>query len=219
MKKKYNTLWRAGENMVTSIALTAAMLVLRIVQMPGITKTEIRSLASVFFSASLLFIAVLIFSVNIINWYYVTDTIKISMGITRKKVFMDMQITKLISAAGIYGVILLAVGNGSKSDDMQWLLWGFVPLMIFQTLAELGMQIWFRFRKTGVILMTAASAVFGFSVAYGVMKFMKKGILSMGVEFEILRKTPLVSVIFILLVYHVMVFVSWKLWEKAEITL
>lgn len=38
MKKKDNALWRAGENIVTSIAVTAAMLILRMVQMPGNNK-------------------------------------------------------------------------------------------------------------------------------------------------------------------------------------
>lgn len=216
MKKKYNILWRVGENIATSIGLTAAMLILRIVQMPGITSTEMKSLASVFFSASLLFIAALIFSVNIITWYYSFDTIKISMGYTRKKVFMDMQITKLISAMGVYAVILLSAGNGLKSEDMQWLLWGFVPLMLIQALVELGIQLWFRFQKIGVILVVAASAVFGFCTAFGVMKFIKRGVFSITFEFEILRKAPLVSAVFILLLYHTIVFISWKLWKTAE---
>lgn len=221
MKKKYDGLWRAGQNIGASIMLTGAMLVLRVIQMlpEGITNAEIKMMISVFFSASLVFIAGLIFFVNLMNWYYITDAVKISMGYSRKGIFIDMQITKLVSASGVSAVILAAAGEGLKSKDMQWLFWSFGLLMLFQALGELVIQVWFRFRKMGVILLTAASAVFGFWVAYGTLKFMKNGVLIVNPDFEMLIKNPVAGAVLLFLIYHILVFLSWNLWKKAEITL
>lgn len=221
MKKRYGIFWRAGENIVTALGLTGAMLVLRVIQMlpEGITRTEIKMMASVFFSASLVFIAGVVFFANIMCWYYITDAIKTSMGCTRKKIFMDMQITKLVSAAGVFLVILTAAGGGLKNADMQWLFWGFASLMLLQAVGELFILVWFRFRKIGLILMTAAAAAFGFVIAYGVLKFIKNGILNVTLNFEMLVQMPVVSGMLVVLVYHMIVFISWNLWKKAEIIL
>lgn len=218
-EKKYNALWRAGENIGAALLLTAAMLVMRIVQIPGVTNTEIKMLTAAFFSASLLFVAGLIFCVNTLNWYFIEDAVRVTMGGTRKKIFMEMQITKLVSAAGVFAVVLPAVGEGLKAKDMQWIFWGFAALMILQAIAELAIMVWFRFRKMGVILMTAAAAVFGFCIAYGVMSFLENGVFWMHLNVGILMNSPVGSAVLLFVIYHVLVIVSWSLWERAEITL
>lgn len=220
MKKKYSAYFRAADNVGTSVIITGALLVLKIIQrQPEITTEEIRSLTQIYFSSTLFLIAAITGFCQTMNWYFINDTVRVSMGTTRKKIFAEMQITKLLSSAVIYAIILKVTGSDLKNQDMRWIFWSFAFLMIFQSMSEFAFLLWFRFRKAGTWIMAAVSAPLGFLIGYLAIAQIKDGMPGIHLDLALLSAHPVGGTALCLLVCLTLIGSGWQLWKKTEIAL
>ena len=97
---------------------------------------RLRELAVSSFPGSLILVSAATLTLIIYSRYSVYEPLKIFMGYTRKEVFWDMQIVKLLSAFFTALISGGAIAFGSwplaTLGDLSMVFWGFVLLMLTQ---------------------------------------------------------------------------------------
>lgn len=219
MKRGVRIAKSAGKNIGMTVLLIGVIFVLKILRTPGLDKDMINSLAEIYFTISMLFAAGLLFPICIANAYSLGELIKVSMGYTRKKVFMDMQLVKIAASAGIVFLADIFPRTLFKTSNQSWILWSFGILMLIQAFAEFAAVFYLKYKKMGIFLLIIGSAAIGFLFSYATMKFIKTGFFHIEFSFAYFQEHVWVWGILLAVLYHILLILSWSLWRKLEIRL
>ena len=148
----------------------------------------------------------------------------IFMGYTRKNVFWDMQLVKLLSAffAALISGGALVLGGWPLAawEDLSLVFWGFVLMLLTQGVEELLTILYLKTRKQWIALIAivAACAAIGGFVGYSAMAVIDgKGLIKIRISFLFLQENPLLWLVFFAAVYCLMGYFSWKLLKNLEV--
>ena len=185
---------------------------------------RLKELTGSSFPGSLILVSAVTLTLMIYSRYSVYEPLKIFMGYTRKEVFWDMQIVKLLSAFFTALISGGAIAFGSwplaTLGDLSMVFWGFVLLMLTQGMEELLTILYLKTRKQWIALIaivTACAAIGGF-VGYNAMAVIDgKDFVEVQISFRFLQKAPLLWLVVFAAVYCLMGYLSWKLLKNLEV--
>ena len=176
------------------------------------------------FPGSLILVSAVTLTLMIYSRYSVYEPLKIFMGYTRKNVFWDMQLVKLLSAffAALISGGALVLGGWPLAawEDLSLVFWGFVLMLLTQGVEELLTILYLKTRKQWIALIAivAACAAIGGFVGYSAMAVIDgKGLIKIWISFLFLQENPLLWLVFFAAVYCLMGYFSWKLLKNLEV--
>ena len=185
---------------------------------------RVRELAVSSFSSGLIIVSSAALPLMIYSRYSAQEPLKIFMGYTRKKVFWDMQLVKLLSAFFIALISGASVVFGSwplaSLEDLGMVFWGFVLMMLVQGITELLTILYLKTRKQWIALIAiiASCGVIGGFVGYNTTAVInEKDFSGIQISFLFLQENPLLWLVFSVAVYRLMGWFSWKLLKNLEI--
>lgn len=176
------------------------------------------------FPGSLILVSAVTLTLMIYSRYSVYEPLNIFMGYTRKNVFWDMQLVKLLSAffAALISGGALVLGGWPLAawEDLSLVFWGFVLMLLTQGVEELLTILYLKTRKQWIALIAivAACAAIGGFVGYSAMAVIDgKGLIEIRISFLFLQENPLLWLVFFAAVYCLMGYFSWKLLKNLEV--
>lgn len=178
---------------------------------------RLKELTGSSFPGSLILVSAVTLTLMIYSRYSVYEPLKIFMGYTRKNVFWDMQLVKLLSAffAALISGGALVLGGWPLAawEELSLVFWGFVLMLLTQGVEELLTILYLKTRKQWIALI----AIGGF-VGYSAMAVIDgKGLIEIRVSFLFLQENPLFWLVFFAAVYCLMGYFSWKLLKNLEV--
>lgn len=215
--KKYGVLGRVWGNIVTTLGLSLAILILREIKHKSFSLENRFGVLLKDFGNILLAAGILVTALQLMYWYYCVETQKISFGCTRKKSFLDMQKVKLLSTAAIIGINVLFNLQQLSLKYWETLIWIAGIFLIAQSLGEVTAVFQTRHTWLSTIILTITSAILGFAVGYGVLYVINgnKGETSFSLQ-SFVQAPFFYGSIFIVGILC-MTGISWRLWRKAEV--
>ena len=105
--KKYGVLGRVWENVVITVGLSLAMMVVREIKQGRFYPGNSLDTLMEDFGGILLLVGILVTTFQLMYGYYAIEGQKITFGYTRKRCFLEMQEVKLISTAVIFVIHIL----------------------------------------------------------------------------------------------------------------
>lgn len=215
--KKYGVLGRVWGNIVTTLGLSLAILILREIKHKSFSLENRFGVLLKDFGNILLAAGILVTALQLMYWYYCVEVQKISFGCTRKKSFLDMQKVKLLSTAAIIGINILFNLQQLSLKYWETLIWIAGIFLIAQSLGEVTAVFQTRHTWLSTIVLTITSAILGFAVGYGVLYVINgnKGETSFSLQ-SFVQAPFFYGSIFIVGILC-MIGISWRLWRKAEV--
>lgn len=217
--KKYGVLRRVWENVVMTVGLSLAMMVVREIKQGRFYPGNSLDTLMEEFGGILLLVGILVTTFQLMYEYYAIEGQKITFGYTRKRCFLEMQEVKLISTAVIFVLHILLNLRQMNFEYGKKIIWIVGICLILQSVGELVSVFQMRNTWFSMIILTTVSAFMGFTVGYGVLSIIngEKGEGSFPVE--IFNQAPvLYSGIFVAGILC-LIGLSWKLWKKAEVSI
>ena len=215
--KKYGVLGRVWENVVITVGLSLAMMVVREIKQGRFYPGNSLDTLMEDFGGILLLVGILVTTFQLMYGYYAIEGQKITFGYTRKRCFLEMQEVKLISTAVIFVIHILFNLRQMNFEYGKKIIWIVGICLMLQSVGELVSVFQMRNTWFSMIILTTVSAFMGFTAGYGVLSIIngEKGEGSFSVE--IFNQAPLLySGIFIAGALCLMG-ISWRLWKKAEV--
>lgn len=217
--KKYGVLGRVWENVVMTVGLSLAMMIVREIKQGKINSGNGLEALMEDFGGILLLVGILVTTFQLMYEYYAIEGQKITFGYTRKRCFLEMQGVKFLSIAVIFVIHILLNLRQMNFEYGKNVMWIAGICLVLQSVGELVSVFQMRNTWFSMIILTTVSAFMGFTAGYGVLSIIngEKGESSFSVE--IFNQAPvLCSSIFIVCILC-LIGVSWKLWKKVEVSI
>lgn len=224
MKREKRILKMVWEDLWVGLGLVLVLCAVQFIRSSRWDLERLRELAAASFPSSLILVSAATLTLMIYSRYSTLEPLKIFMGYTRKEVFWDMQLVKLLSAlfaalisagAVVFGKWPLAAG-----EDLGMVFWGFMLMMLTQGLEELLTILYLKTRKQWIVLIAivAACAAIGGFTGYNAMALInEKDFSGIQISFLFLQENSLLWLTLFAAVYCLMGYFSWKLLKKLEI--
>lgn len=215
--KKYGVLGRTWENVVMTVGLSLAMMIVRVIKQGRFYSGDSLEALLEDFSGILLLVGILVTTFQLMYEYYAIEGQKITFGYTRKSCFLEMQGVKFISTAVILVIHILLNFRQMNFEYGKKVIWIAGTFLIAQSIGELTSVFQMRNTWFSMIILTTVSAFMGFTAGYGVISIIngEKGKGSFFLEI-FNHASVLYSSIFVAGILC-LIGVSWKLWKKAEV--
>lgn len=212
--KKYGVLGKVWENVVMTVVLSLAMMIIREMKQGSFYQKECWEVLGEDFEVIFLFVGILVTSLQLMYWYYTVEEQKISFGYTRKRCFFEIQKVKLISTAVILSIYTLLNFRQINFEYGKKIIWIMGIFLIVQSVGELASI--FQMRRTwfSAIILTITSAIMGFAVGYGAISIINGDSFFSVATFN---QTPILHSSIFVIGTLCLVGISWKLWKKAEV--
>lgn len=217
--KKYGVLGRVWENVVMTVGLSLAMMVIREMKQGRFYQGNSLEALLEDFGGILLLVGILVTTFQLMYGYYAIEGQKITFGYTRKRCFLEMQGVKFISTAVIFVMHILLNLRQMNFEYWKNVMWIVGICLIAQSIGELTSVFQMRNTWFSTIILTTVSAFMGFTVGYGVISIINDEKGKGSFYLEIFNQAPvLYSSIFVAGILC-LIGVSWKLWKKAEVSI
>lgn len=217
--KKYGILGRVWENVVMTVGLSLAMMIVREIKQGRFYLGNSLEALMEDFGGILLLVGILVTTFQLMYGYYAIERQKITFGYTRKRCFLEMQGVKFISTAVIFVMHILLNLRQMNFEYWKNVMWIVGICLVLQSIGELTSVFQMRNTWFSTIILTTVSAFMGFTVGYGVISIINGDKGKGSFYLEIFNQAPvLYSSIFVAGILC-LIGVSWKLWKKAEVSI
>lgn len=224
MKRGKRILKMVWEDLWVGLGLVLVLSAAQFLRSSRWSLESVRELAGSAFPGSLILVSAATLTLMVYSRYCIYEPLKIFMGYTRRKVFWDMQLVKLLSALIITLISGAAAVFGSwplaTLGELSMVFWGFVLMMLTQGVEELLTILYLKTRKQWIVLsaIVAACASIGGLVGYNAMAVIDgKNFIEVQISFRFLQEDPLLWLAFFAAIYCLMGYFSWKLLKNLEV--
>lgn len=224
MKREKRILKMVWEDLWVGLGLVLVLCAAQFIRSSQWNLERLRELAAFSFPDSLILVSAATLTLMIYSRYCAYEPLKIFMGYTRKGVFWDMQLVKLLSALFIAlisgGAVVLGRWSSTEAKDLRIVFWGFVLMMLTQGVEEFLTVLYLKTRKQWVVLIAivAACAAIGGFVGYNTTALINENDFSgIQISFLFLQENPLLWLTVSTAAYCLMGYFSWKLLKNLEV--
>ena len=224
MKREKRILKMVWEDLWVGLGLVLVLCAAQFIRSSQWNLERLRELAASSFPDSLILVSAATLTLMIYSRYSAYEPLKIFMGYTRKGVFWDMQLVKLLSALFVAlisgGAMVFGRWSLTIWKDQSMVFWGFVLMMLTQGIEELLTILYLKTRKQWIVLIAivAACAAIGGFVGYNTTALINENDFSgIQISFLFLQENPLLWLTVSAAAYCLMGYFSWKLLKNLEV--
>lgn len=225
MRKWKRIFMDAGENLTIGLAVALFFSLLNIFRSAAWSLEGIREIVGTMFSESFMVVSILLMALLVYSRYAVSEPVKIAMCCSRKEVFLERQISKLVSGLAVVAIswaaLMVKKLGQMETEDFLWLLQGFLLLMLAQGAAEILTILYLRTRRGWIVLVTIVflSACLGGYVGFTVMRSISNSGFEGEISIWLIQGGPVLGVLLVLIIYHLLAVCSWKMFKNLEVRL
>ena len=225
MKKKRvkGILQETGEDLALCLLIVLICFAIREVSGSSLTGYGFFNRLGESLSGHLLIMAFLILGLTIYGRYISYVPVKLSMSCTRKQLFMDIQLYKLLTAGavcliGLAGTYLSVYPDIPDLIEVKQWLWGFLCLITAQSVVELLVLLYLKIQKAWLMMavMVVLFTAMGAGVGYTVGAILNGQMVGMKMDLTVFREWLLPIFLSIAAVCFLVIGISWNLMKKIE---
>lgn len=222
-KRVKGILQETGEDLVLCLLIVLICFAIREVSGSSLTGYGFFNRLGESLSGHLLIMAFLILGLTIYGRYISYVPVKLCMSCTRKQLFMDIQLYKLLTAGavcliGLAGTYLSVYPDIPDLTEVKQWLWGFLCLITAQSVVELLVLLYLKIQKAWLmmVVMVVLFTAMGAGVGYTVGAILNGQMVGMKMDLTVFREWLLPIFLSIAAVCFLVIGISWNLMKKIE---